>query len=62
MLESRKRANVKWVKENYEQISFRAPKGTREQIKAWADEAEMSMAAYIQEACREKYERISKKA
>jgi hypothetical protein len=36
MQESRKRANEKWVKENYEQISFRAPKGTKEMIKQLA--------------------------
>lgn len=28
MLDSRKRANEKWLAANYEQISFRAPKGT----------------------------------
>lgn len=60
MLDSRKRANRKWLAANYESISIRAPKGTREQIKAWADEAEMSMATYIQEACREKAEKFQK--
>ena len=39
MLESRKRANVKWVKENYEQISFRAQKGTKDMIKQWQKNA-----------------------
>lgn len=38
MKESRKRANEKWLAANYEQISFRAPKGTRAQIKQWAEE------------------------
>lgn len=59
MLESRKRANAKWVKENYEQISFRAPKGTRDMIKQWAGECGLSMAAYIQQACKEKSEKVS---
>lgn len=57
MKESRKRANVKWLKENYESITIRVPKGTREQIKAWADECGLSMAAYIQQACKEKSEK-----
>ena len=61
MLDSRKRANEKWIKENYEQISFRAPKGTRAQIKQWAEECGLSMAAYIQQACKEKSEKFSDK-
>lgn len=62
MQDSRKRANTKWLKENYESITIRVPKGTRERIKGWADASDMSMAAYIQQACKEKSERISKKA
>ena len=58
MEESRKRANLKWLKENYESITIRVPKGTREQIKEWADTAGLSMASYIQEACREKAEKV----
>lgn len=58
MLDSRKRANVKWLKENYESITIRVPKGTRDQIKAWADDCGLSMAAYIQEACKEKSEKV----
>ena len=60
MQDSRKRANTKWLKENYESITIRVPKGTREQIKAWADACGLSMAAYIQRACEEKAERIVK--
>ena len=48
----------KWLKENYESITIRVPKGTREQIKEWADTAGLSMASYIQEACREKAEKV----
>lgn len=62
MQDSRKKANTKWLKENYESITIRVPKGTREKIKEWADANGLSMAAYIQQACREKSERISKKA
>lgn len=58
MEDSRKRANVKWLKENYESITIRVPKGTREQIKLWADSAGLSMASYIQEACKEKSEKV----
>lgn len=58
MLDSRKRANVKWLKENYESITIRVPKGTRDQIKSWADNAGLSMAAYIQQACLEKSEKV----
>lgn len=62
MQDSRKRANTKWLKENYESITIRVPKGTREKIKSWADARDMSMAAYIQRACEEKSERISKRS
>lgn len=59
MLDSRKRANAKWLKENYESITIRVPKGTREKIKEWADASDMSMAAFIQQACKEKSEKVS---
>lgn len=59
MQDSRKRANTKWLKENYESITIRVPKGTRERIKGWADASGVSMAAYIQQACREKSEKVS---
>ena len=59
MQDSRKRANTKWLKENYESITIRVPKGTRERIKGWADASGVSMADYIQQACREKSEKVS---
>lgn len=58
MLESRKRANEKWVKENYEQVIFRVPKGEKAQLKKWAEECGVSLAEYIRQACAEKAERI----
>lgn len=58
MQDSRKRANTKWLKENYESITIRVPKGTRERIKQWADADGLSMAQYIRQACAEKAERI----
>lgn len=60
MEESRKKANKKWLKANYESITIRVPKGTREQIKFWADSAGLSMASYIREACKEKAEKVLK--
>lgn len=57
MKESRKNANQKWLKANYETITIRVPKGTREQIKKWAAARNISMASYIQEACKEKSEK-----
>lgn len=59
MQDSRKRANKKWLAKNYESITIRVPKGTREKIKQWADASGLSMAAYIQQACREKSEKVS---
>ena len=58
MQESRRRANEKWLAANYEQISFRAPKGTKAKIKKAAAASGMSMAAFIQAACKEKAEKI----
>lgn len=54
MLDSRKKANQKWLKANYESITIRVPKGTKEQIKAWAAAHNMSMARYICSSCEEK--------
>lgn len=54
MLESQKRANQKWLAANYETISIRVPKGTKEEIKTAAAAHGMSMAAFIQAACKEK--------
>ena len=61
MEESRRKANKKWLAKNYESITIRVPKGTREQIKLWADGAGLSMAAYIQQACKEKANEIKDK-
>lgn len=58
MEESRKKANRKWLAKNYESITIHVPKGTREKIKRWAAAHSMSMASYIQVACKEKAEKI----
>lgn len=57
MKESRKRANQKWLVKNYESITIHVPIGTKDKIKAWAAACNMSMASYIQEACKEKSEK-----
>ena len=54
MLESQKRANEKWLAANYEKITIRVPKGTKDEIKAAATLAGMSMTQYIVSACKEK--------
>lgn len=59
MKESRKRANQKWLVKNYETITIHVPKGTKDKIKAWADGCGLSMASYIQEACKEKAEKLN---
>lgn len=58
MYASQKKANKKWLTKNYEAITIRVPKGTREQIKDWAYSQGMSMVAYIREACKEKSQRF----
>lgn len=57
MEESRKKANQKWLAKNYESITIHVPKGTKDKIKAWAAAHGLSMASYIQEACKEKAEK-----
>ena len=57
MEESRKKANRKWLAKNYETITIRVPKGTREKIKKWAAAHNMSMAKYICLSCEEKAEK-----
>ena len=58
MLESQKKANRKWLAENYEAITIKVPKGTKEKIKKAAAACGISMAAYIRAACKEKSFRL----
>lgn len=60
MLDCQKRANKKWLVENYETISIRVPKGIRAKIKEWAADEGMSMAEYIKVACSERAAKASK--
>lgn len=57
MEESRKKANRKWLAKNYESITIHVPIGTKDKIKEWAAALGLSMASYIQEACKEKGEK-----
>jgi predicted DNA-binding protein len=50
----------KYNAEKYDQISFRAPRGDKERIKAAAEKAGMSMAAYIMSAVEEKISKNKK--
>lgn len=54
MEESRKRANEKWLKANYESITIRVPKGTKEQIKAWAGACGLSMLLIYKKHAKKK--------
>ena len=53
MYESQKRANKKWLAENYEQIAIRVPKGTKDRFKNYAAARGMSLRQYIVFSCEE---------
>lgn len=57
VLKAKLRANARYQKKVYDQLAIRVPKGTKEEIKAAAAAHGMSMAAYIQAACKEKAEK-----
>lgn len=52
--EAQKRATTRFNQANYEQLAVRLPKGEKEQIKAFAESAGLSLAQYIWQACYEK--------
>lgn len=45
--ESQKKATIKYMKENLEDIRFRVPKGDKEKIRTHAESKGMSLTAYI---------------
>ena len=45
--EAQKKATVKYMKENLEDIRFRVPKGNKEKIRSHAESKGMSLTAYI---------------
>ena len=47
--ESGKRATMKYIKENLEQISFRVPKGKKDEYKDFAESQGKSLTALIVE-------------
>lgn len=58
--ECQKRATQKWNKKKYDPIAIRLPKGSREKMKEWAEQAGLSLAAFIRTACEEKAEKFKK--
>ena len=56
---AQQRAVTKYVKENYDEFKVRLPKGTKDQIKAAADQQGQSVNAWISQAITEKLEKKS---
>jgi len=54
---AQQKAVAKYMKENYDEIKVRVPKGQREVIKATAEARGQSVNGYIVEAVNEKMER-----
>lgn len=54
MLESKKKANRKWNKLNYVQVKVSVTKDVRDEWKAVAEKAGLSLASYIKTAIEEK--------
>ncbi|MCI7640504.1 MAG: Arc family DNA-binding protein [Clostridiales bacterium] len=55
--EARKEGNKRWDEKNLDRVSLAMPKGKKEDIKAAASAAGVSMNAYIVAAVDEKMER-----
>lgn len=51
---AQQKAVAKYMKENYEEIKIRVPKGKKSVIKAAADEAGVSLNKYVNDAIDEK--------
>ena len=58
--EARKEGNRKWDAANLDRLSIALPKGTKEEIKAAAERAGLSVNAYIKAAVDEKMARDGK--
>lgn len=54
---AQQRAVAKYMKNNYDEIKIRVPKGEREQIKAHADSKGESINSFVQRAINETIER-----
>ena len=57
--EARKEGNKKWDAANLDRLSIALPKGAKDEIKAAAAKAGLSVNAYIKTAVDEKMERES---
>ena len=56
---AQQRAVTKYMKENYDEFKVRLPKGTKDQIKAAADQQGQSVNAWIGDAIDEKLQKES---
>lgn len=54
---AQQKAVSKYMKENYDEIKIRIPKGQKERIQEFAKAKEMSVNAFIWETIQEKIER-----
>lgn len=59
--EARKRANEKYVKNTYDEIKVRVPKGKKEKIKTHAESIDGSLNKFINRAIDEAIERDNEK-
>ena len=57
MSEAQKRATMKYMKNNYDRIELKVPKGEKPIIQAFAQEQGKSLNAFVNEAIKEKMER-----
>lgn len=55
--EAQKRATMKYMKENYDELRVRVKKGGKQIIESAAKTQKMSLAAYVKEAVNEKLNR-----
>ena len=55
--DARKKANEKYIKNNYDEIKTRVPKGRKAEIQTHAEKQGKSLNAFVNEAIDEKIER-----
>lgn len=55
---SQSKAVTKYIAKNYDQVSLRIPKGTREKYKAFAESQDKSLNALIVELLEERMNRV----
>ena len=55
--EAQKRATMKYMKNNYDRIELKVPKGEKEKMQSFAQQQGKSLNAFVNEAIKEKIER-----